>query len=750
MTGANGAPGSPAAPLWVVFFTLTGLPLLTAFAAAAILTWTSYDYARTEAKQQLLGTVRALANTVDGEFLRYEALLRALSTSPSFAARDWRALDRQARAALTERDAWIVVANRDDLQLVNTRLPSGATLSAFPREKSVWDVLDSGRSHVCGLRGGPVEPNTFCLDVPVREGGRAAYRLTIVLRARAMARMTARQLIPAGAYASVADSTGTIVWRNVGADRFVGRPVTTGARLAMTRADSDLIESWSLEGTSTYLAFAHAQKSGWKVLIGIPRELFDIGIARALQVGVSLAAALLLLSVGASFWWSRRFGRDLRALEEAAHAIGQGDSIGGPASKTLEIGRLATALRQADSALSQRRANVEEEHARLEARVADAVAAREAALAELHETRRLETLGQLTGKLAHDFNNLLTPVMGSLDLLRRRADDTRSLRLIDAALAGVEGARLLLARLLAFGRRQLLNPVPVDVEEFLTGIHEPLESSLGAHVRVEITPPSRPVALLADPAQLKMAVLDLAANAGEAMEGGGTLQIVAESVTHAGGDGLEPGDYVQISLVDTGAGMAPDQLRRATEPFFTTKARSRGAGLGLPMVQGMATQSGGALRLSSTPGRGTRADLWLPASDRAPENRSGKDANASKGASGESRILLAEDEDAVRQGIAGMLEELGYAVDTVPSGEAARAALDRKQYAALISDHLMGGLTGAELIRGARDQDPALVTVLISGFTGPLVQLPSGTLRLNKPIRLHELEAVLSSALGKA
>jgi signal transduction histidine kinase/CheY-like chemotaxis protein len=391
----------------------------------------------------------------------------------------------------------------------------------------------------------------------------------------------------------------------------------------------------------------------------------------------------------------------------------------------------------------------------LERLVAERTREREEALAQLHEAQKLETIGQLTGGVAHDFNNLLTPVMGNLDLLRRRipADDRRSQRLIENAMKATGRAATLVQRLLAFARRQDLQPRAVDVSGLLVGLEDLVTRSIGPTVTVVVdAPPGLPAARV-DPSQLELAVLNLAINARDAMPGGGrlTMEVRYEAVPDARGDRLRPGRYVRLCVADTGVGMDASTLRRAIEPFFSTKGLGKGTGLGLSMVHGLAAQSGGALMLSSTPGVGTRAELWLPVADEAAaanEQTHAETVLAARPAT----VLLVDDEELVRIGTAEMLTDLGYAVIQAGSGVEALAALRRGalEIDLLVTDYLMPGMNGADVVHEARRVRPDLPTLLMTGYTnlvqGAAAELP----RLAKPFRQAELAARIAELMDAA
>ncbi|MFN4041912.1 MAG: PAS domain-containing protein [Brevundimonas sp.] len=379
------------------------------------------------------------------------------------------------------------------------------------------------------------------------------------------------------------------------------------------------------------------------------------------------------------------------------------------------------------------------------------VKAREAELEKaqeaLRQSQKMEAMGQLTGGVAHDFNNLLTPIVGSLDMLQRRGlGGPREQRLIEGAAQSADRARLLVQRLLAFARRQPLQSIGVDVSELVRGMGELIESTTGPQIQVILDqapqlPPAR-----ADPNQLEMALLNLAVNARDAMPAGGELRITTrgERIGRQHRSRLAPGDYVLISVDDTGAGMSEDTLARAIEPFFSTKGVGKGTGLGLSMVHGLASQLGGAMTLSSTEGRGTTVELWLPIASERSQPRSA-DRWPDDGTHHRGAVLLVDDEDLVRMSTADMLADLGYAVVEARSGEAALELMAGETKVDLIvTDHLMPGINGVELARRLRAAHPALPVVLVSGYAemeGIDAELP----RLAKPFRKNELAAVLGA-----
>jgi signal transduction histidine kinase/ActR/RegA family two-component response regulator len=420
---------------------------------------------------------------------------------------------------------------------------------------------------------------------------------------------------------------------------------------------------------------------------------------------------------------------------------------------SLASSALRARLRQYDARARLEELQQSEERLRtanetLEARVAERTRDHELALAKLHQAQKLETLGQLTGGVAHDFNNLLTPVIGNLDLLRRRLPpNDSSQRLIDAGLQAASRAATLVQRLLAFARRQDLRVRSVNVGSLLEGMKDLIRRSLDPAIDVQISyAPDLPPAHV-DPNQLELAVLNLAINARDAMPRGGTLSIEADAVNASDTGELRAGEYVRITVRDSGLGMDEQTLARAVEPFFSTKGIGKGTGLGLSMVHGLAAQLGGILNLKSSPGAGTTAEIWLP---KANEQARADDLElrAPARAPRQATILLVDDEELVRIGTAEMLGDLGYEViEASSAAEALRLLRSGDAPDLMITDYLMPGMNGAELIEHARPLAPSTRLMLITGYSnvaeGPAASVP----RLAKPFRQADLAEMVAGLL---
>jgi PAS domain S-box-containing protein len=371
----------------------------------------------------------------------------------------------------------------------------------------------------------------------------------------------------------------------------------------------------------------------------------------------------------------------------------------------------------------------------------------------LQQAQKMEAIGNLTGGVAHDFNNLLMAVLGSLELLRKRLpDDPTLLRLLDNAVEGAQRGAALTRRMLAFARRQELRSERVDAVGLVGGMTELLQRSLGPMIAVETSFAAELPPIEADTNQLESALLNLAVNARDAMHGEGRIIISAREEALAVADGpLQAGRYVVLAVTDTGEGMDEATLKRATEPFFTTKGVGKGTGLGLSMVLGLAEQSGGTLKLKSTPGEGTSAEIWLPAASRGAEPVASPpppvQAPAEPAPPRRLRILAVDDDALVLMNTSAMLAEMGHEVTEAYSARDALTAIEARGYDLVITDHAMPQMTGAQLALRVRELRPDLPIVLATGYA----ELPSGDdpglPRLSKPFSEADLARAVDNAM---
>lgn len=456
----------------------------------------------------------------------------------------------------------------------------------------------------------------------------------------------------------------------------------------------------------------------------VPVEAYRATFVRSMLM-VPIGGAEPVAAVGA--YWSET------GMPGAAQA-GLLEALARAASSGLESGRLFAALERLNG--------------ELERRVVERTEELERAQESLRQKQKMEVIGQITGNVAHDFNNLLSPIMASLDLvLGGRASAERLERSATVAMEAAETAKTLVQRLLAFARRQPLLPTAVDLAELVEGMRELVSSTIGGSgigLKIDMEAGLPPVR--ADRQQLEMAILNLVLNARDAMPSGGTLEISALPCGSDPPEGLRSGAYVRLLVADDGCGMDAKIRASATEPFFTTKRAGQGTGLGLSMVEGLASQLGGALEIDSAPGAGTRVSLWLPVDEVAPGVEAEPKSDDTRDAGEACNLLLVDDEFLVRMGISAMLADLGY---TVTEAGDARTALDLIEQGlrpdVVVTDHIMPGMTGAEFALRLRADHPEIAVMIISGYQGVDLIAPD-IVRLSKPFRQAHLLASIAAA----
>ncbi|HTR87209.1 MAG TPA: ATP-binding protein [Reyranella sp.] len=403
---------------------------------------------------------------------------------------------------------------------------------------------------------------------------------------------------------------------------------------------------------------------------------------------------------------------------------------------------------QLERRVRERTSQLQHAHDALLAQTAE----RERTQEQLRHVQKMESIGQLTGGVAHDFNNLLTAVLGNLELLRKRLPaDPGVERLIDGAMQGAQRGAALTQRLLAFARRQALEPKPIDLGFLVQGMAELLRRSIGPSIHMDLDLPSGLPAALADANQLELALLNLAVNARDAMPEGGTLTIAIASIETDEATDLAGGHYLGLVVSDTGSGMDGETLRRATEPFFSTKEVGKGTGLGLSMIHGLALQLGGTLRLFSEAGHGTRAELWLPVAEGAAEAPESPALEPAHEAPGRKRatLLFVDDDFLIGLSTASLLEDLGHNVIRASSGPDALEVLrSNRSIDLLITDYAMPGMTGLQLAEQARALRPELPILLATGYADVPVASQLELPRLSKPYQQRQLAEQVSTLLG--
>ncbi|TCZ66641.1 response regulator [Roseicella aquatilis] len=575
---------------------------------------------------------------------------------------------------------------------------------------------------------------------------------------------------------TLADAQGTILARDARHDDFVGHPFPAAARGILTSTRPGVIRLRSIDGTERVVGFSPptAENYGLAAVVGFEEDELLRDITRASRQSFMIFCFGSLFALGITLLVARRFiTRPTNSLLVAARRWQRGDlATRAPgADDGSEFGQIAGAFNRMAADLQQREEELRQHAQALEARVAERTRAlREAnarleaeaqerrnAEAALLQAQKLQAVGQLAGGIAHDFNNVLQAVLGGVALIGKRAQDPAAVaRLTGMVEEAAQRGQSITRRLLAFSRREELRADRLDVGALLTGLREVLDATLGPGITVVVQAPEGLSPVLADRGQFETVLVNLATNARDAMAQGGCLTLSAEPVTvppGVAGD-LPPGDYIRLTVADTGSGMDPAVLARAGEPFFTTKPAGQGTGLGLAMARSFAEGSGGCMVIESAPGRGTRIALVLPAlREAAPASPAA--APPGMVTPRHARVLLVDDEPVVREVLAGQLADAGYQVAEAASGAEALEHLDQGLCCdLLVSDLAMPGMDGVTLIREARRRRRGLPAILLTGYAGDAAalavgqQVDGGFTLLRKPVTGARLLDQVAAVLG--
>ncbi|HUO93176.1 MAG TPA: response regulator [Rhizomicrobium sp.] len=471
-------------------------------------------------------------------------------------------------------------------------------------------------------------------------------------------------------------------------------------------------------------------------------------VAQMLKSGEDYKLEYRILWPDRSVHWVEVRGQALRNSAGAiSQLVGVSSDITARKNAQLEQEKLLEALAAERTALATLTRTLEQRVQERTDELLREVATRQKAQEQVVQLQKIESIGQLTGGVAHDFNNLLMAVMGNLELLRKRLpDDPRFRRLIDGALQGAQRGAALTQRMLAFARQQELKTASVDVPSLISGMRDLLERSLGPQIAFSVKASENLPPAQIDANQIELAILNLAINARDAMPDGGTITIVLDETHVSRGSALQSGSYIRVRLIDTGTGMDSATLKKAIEPFFSTKPLGKGTGLGLSMVHGLAVQLGGLLELSSEVGKGTTATLWLPAAVRQAEAETAIEPNVA--AVCRATILVVDDDPLIAMSTVDMLEDLGHTVIEANSAHRALEIIEGGASVDLVmTDQAMPGMTGVQLAEILRRKRPEMPILLATGYA----DLPAGQQsmlpRLSKPYHQAQLRSEINRLL---
>jgi signal transduction histidine kinase len=543
----------------------------------------------------------------------------------------------------------------------------------------------------------------------------------------------AKKGVPAGAALAITDRNGNCLARYPDNALFVGRKLPAGKDPILSNGTvADMV---NVDGVRRIVGFA-AVGDDLLVSFGLDQAKAFTKIERRTQRGILFIVVNTLIVLILMMWGAQRFiQRPLRQLVDAANRWRHGEfaqRVDIPGNS--EVARVASAFNAVADALKNR------EHELSEAR-------------ELfYQSQKMESVGQLTGGIAHDFNNLLTVVSANLELIEAGDNIGDARQCATAALRAVDRGAKLTAHLLAFSRRQVLNPKPINAYQLVSEFEGLIHKAVGEAWRVKVRTKNDLWLCHVDPALLETALLNLALNARDAMPNGGLLEIETRNIVVEEGAvvGCLPGSYVRLSVRDHGCGMPPGVLDRVFEPFFTTKEVGKGTGLGLSMVYGFVRQSGGHIAIESAPEKGTTVALYLPKAIQKADAEL-DDVQPEAIPAGSERILVVEDNQDLLDLTSAMLATSGYQVRCARNGSEALRILQSEAFDLLLSDIVMpNGINGIEVAREASRLNKGIKVLLASGYARDVLERHQAVDEfpiIDKPFRMSELAARLRSIL---
>jgi signal transduction histidine kinase/CheY-like chemotaxis protein len=713
-----------------------------AFAAASFAVWYVYSEEQRAQERGISEATRAFALLVGKELQVKEGMLRTLAASPLLAGGSLQEFYTYARSIAGGPESTIILSDLNGKQLLNTRLPYGADLPVR-RSSNIAALMQqygADRTLISDVFLAPIgKRHDYTIQVPVKAGDDIRYVLTMGTNAASLQALFAQQHFPEAWIGTIVDRQGAVVSRSRDPDQFTGKVVREYTRQILANAAEGIYPSVTLEGIPVKAFFSQVPNADWKVLVSIP----DAEIRRLPTRAALFLAAMMLVPLTLALVVARKMGNQavvpIQYLGRTAEQLGRGEEISYTRQGLFEIDSVGHRIVEASKQIRRAKSELEE-------RVALAVAATERAQTALLRSQKLEALGRLTGGIAHEFNNLLQTLTTALQLAALTSNQPRVQALIATCQKTVGRATVLSGQLGSFGRIQDARLVTLRLDQQVNSVMALISGALKGNIAIDTRFAEDLWPVTVDPLQLELALLNVAMNARDAMPDGGSLTLAASNVALAEPPGGMPaGDYVLLSITDTGAGMAPDVLAKALDPFFTTKSVGQGTGLGLPQAYGFATQSHGTLMLRSAVGEGTTVDIYLPrahtpvSTDPAPEPGPGEIGQA------DGTVLFVEDDSLVREAMVPALKTAGFDVLVAVDGEEALGIIESgRRIDIVFSDIVMpGSLSGVDLARIVQERFPSLRVVLATGYSDQRVAIP-GVQVLAKPYELGKVVAVLA------
>jgi signal transduction histidine kinase/ActR/RegA family two-component response regulator len=703
-------------------------------------------------RTSLLYATRSIAAGVDAELGKFIALAESLARSPALLDHKLDDFEAEARREFPQgAGAWVLVADVNGKELINTlaqpgeplprRNPAGIEAERHALATNAVVVSDA-------MLGVLVQDWVVNIEVPIYKNGQPFRGLILALKQQHFIHLLNARDIPTSWLAAIIDGQGRFIARVPKGATEVGQLASEGWRATKDR--TGIFEYPSLEGDMLIAAHAHPRIGNWTVGVAVKKAELRAAVWSTVRwaalLGTAISAASLLLAV----ILARQITRPIESLRQSFSDVPVGPVkpivVGPPEIMELQdtLYRAAAERQSANQALMEALSKLEHE-----------MALREDAQAALAKSQRMEAVGQLAGGMAHDFNNVLAAISANLDMVTVRSKDEKIHQAVQAAMDAIQMGASLNQRLLSFSGRREQGLEGLDLNKHVTGTVDLLRRTLGDRVTVALKCSPDPCNTLANPGDVDNAILNLAINARDAMPNGGmvtmeTCHVTLDTDAAARIVNARPGEFIRLSIGDTGRGMTREVLKRAMEPFFTTK--EQGSGLGLATVYGAIQHSGGFVAIQSALGKGTDVHLYFPKAEAGwIVSQSRFSAHEASPEGHGERILLVEDNDRVREATDGRLESLGYAVLEAKTGVEAIKLLETGEQVALVFSDiaLPGSMTGYDVAEWVRSNKPDLKVLLTTGYSEmPLAA--SEVVRAIRVVRKPYTREQLARALREA
>ncbi len=707
--------------LWLVF-----VAWLPSALAIGVVARSAYVEQRDAVLAEARKAADNLAGIVEREIDKRFMLARTLSSSSSLQSGNLQRFYVEAERATQGTESWALLLTRTH-QLLNTARPYEPGFSIRMSEGAPW--VSAGEDIYFSMKG-PVIKRPVLGVVAVPRAQPVRYGVAVAFEPKVFQAVVNEKTAAHYAVVAVMDKDLRVMARSKNPDQWIGRHATGPLRERALAGKAGFEPSVTLDNVPSLTYLSAPNKYGWYAVVALPRGDLERQARKAALDAAGLAGILLLLSLMFALYVARSIGRPILALKAAADDLVQ-ERVPIPSKSGLfEADEVGKALHAAGLRVRQS-AEI------LEARVSEAVASTAEVQARLAEAQKREAVGRLAGGVAHDFNNLLQTISAAHHLLLPNTPEGPPRRMLEAASRATGKATSLVKQMLAFGRAQALEPVPLDLNDFLLKVSELTSKAAGANVTLHADVVPGTPAVFVDPTQFELALLNLIFNARDAMKEGGRIDIRA--VPEASG-------FVRLEVTDNGPGMSAETLRKAFDPYFTTKPVGSGSGLGLAQVQSFARQSGGEASITSEPGRGTTVCLLLPVTTQAPAAASPATVR-SVFTRGPLRVLMVEDDPLVASVVVPAIRGAGHSVQHCVTADEAKSVLQHGgKFDVVFSDVVMpGSTTGFDLARWCHAHQPNLPVVLASGYTA---QAPQPDLKvLRKPYHVDELLEALVRAV---